>query len=644
MRLLTACLLLPLSGCSCGAAGGGVKATVHFGDTDAVCARVFVTGRNDHLVASLPLVRSNKDYEVGVAQEDNIGPSIDLQARGYGTGDCTGPFVDSSNVEHRDLKPGKVAPEAVLVLNGGSHAIDGGSDAGFDAGSDAGLDGGLADGGTPEQCTNSVDDDGDGKVDCFDGDCLQKDCGFGKRCTSIGVCEVPKTELNCADGLDDDMNGLTDCADPTCNNRSCADSNACTYGEKCVGFACTPSLTLTCNAPTECQVAGTGACLTDAGCGYTARSGTCDGGSCANGECVVGFPYTPSNFSAAIPASGISVKVTLNCGTSKFNSDTNLFTNWCGRPTPTPRIVNRIGVQNIVVLPMAGFDLQDRLELTGSHPVILAVYGDANIDGDLIASGVGALSGAGGPADGCPFNLGAGGDGFVFSGGGGGGAAYSQNGTKGGGVQASALVGGNGGLLSVTQPEVTLRGGCSGGDGAIVTSGQVSAKGGGAGGGVQISASGTFTVNGKVAANGGGGEGGTGTRAGAGGGGSGGGIVLEASLLHLKSNAVLTSQGGGGGGGARNDDDGAPGANGHDNDASPANGGGGAGNEGGNGGKGGASANPTLSTDGTTNGANVGGGGGGGGGAGRIYLRSALSTCALDTGKLVSPTATGNCP
>lgn len=52
-------------------------------------------------------------------------------------------------------------------------------------------------------CTNGLDDDGDGKVDCADA----PDCTVQCQAT---------TETACSDGLDDDADGAIDCADPDC--------------------------------------------------------------------------------------------------------------------------------------------------------------------------------------------------------------------------------------------------------------------------------------------------------------------------------------------------------------------------------------------------------------------------------------------
>jgi subtilisin-like proprotein convertase family protein len=60
-------------------------------------------------------------------------------------------------------------------------------------------------------CSDGVDDDGDGDRDCADVDC-----------SNVPPC-VPET--NCTNGTDDNANGLIDCVDPTCDGVS-----GCEYG------------------------------------------------------------------------------------------------------------------------------------------------------------------------------------------------------------------------------------------------------------------------------------------------------------------------------------------------------------------------------------------------------------------------------
>ncbi len=64
----------------------------------------------------------------------------------------------------------------------------------------------------PENCTNSIDDDGDDDIDCADSDCA-----------SLPVCQSPTQEFWCDDDLDNDEDGLTDCDDPDCaSDAACA--------------------------------------------------------------------------------------------------------------------------------------------------------------------------------------------------------------------------------------------------------------------------------------------------------------------------------------------------------------------------------------------------------------------------------------
>ncbi|MCB9742021.1 MAG: hypothetical protein H6740_05445 [Alphaproteobacteria bacterium] len=64
----------------------------------------------------------------------------------------------------------------------------------------------------PEDCENSLDDDGDALVDCGD-----PDCAAYEACLSE----------DCWNGVDDDGDGLADCRDPDCYD----DEYACEWGE-----------------------------------------------------------------------------------------------------------------------------------------------------------------------------------------------------------------------------------------------------------------------------------------------------------------------------------------------------------------------------------------------------------------------------
>lgn len=67
---------------------------------------------------------------------------------------------------------------------------------------------------SPEVCNDVVDNDGDLKVDCAD-----RDCRNDPACASTGTEGKGKT---CSDGKDNDGNGFIDCADTKCAiNAAC---------------------------------------------------------------------------------------------------------------------------------------------------------------------------------------------------------------------------------------------------------------------------------------------------------------------------------------------------------------------------------------------------------------------------------------
>lgn len=92
------------------------------------------------------------------------------------------------------------------------------------------LDAVTNDGAMGEVCTNNLDDDGDGKVDCADtAECAGTNtCGIGCVCPGgNGVA----TESACADGKDNDGDLNVDCNDSNCpqclGGRMCCSDGRC---------------------------------------------------------------------------------------------------------------------------------------------------------------------------------------------------------------------------------------------------------------------------------------------------------------------------------------------------------------------------------------------------------------------------------
>jgi len=91
--------------------------------------------------------------------------------------------------------------------------------------------GGICMGDVDVLCSNYMDDDGDGLIDCDDPDCLLNGC--------VTVCDAERGTQKCSDGIDNDMNGKVDCNDENCifdksnNNCNCSMINSMECGSKC---------------------------------------------------------------------------------------------------------------------------------------------------------------------------------------------------------------------------------------------------------------------------------------------------------------------------------------------------------------------------------------------------------------------------
>lgn len=114
---------------------------------------------------------------------------------------------------------------------------------------------------TAALCYDSADNDNDALIDCADDSCdgVTVDstrgfvCQFGKEvactdafdndndgyadcrdadCNSDPACSVEDTSKECSNGIDDDRDGLTDCADSSCNGVEVFPGKFCEYGRE----------------------------------------------------------------------------------------------------------------------------------------------------------------------------------------------------------------------------------------------------------------------------------------------------------------------------------------------------------------------------------------------------------------------------
>jgi hypothetical protein len=381
----------------------------------------------------------------------------------------------------------------------------------------------------------------------------------------------------------------------------------------------------------------------DAGCQPGQHCGT-QGICTQDGNCVPDFQCTPANLGGATPPP-ISPAVLLSCGVTEIDtgtSSTPKLTNWCGQLPGFGQVTQSDG-RTALLAAMSGFvlDAGSTLRVTGAQPLILLVYGNADVAGTLFA---GANGPDGGAASSAACSVGIGGNGTISdrAGGGGGGGGFGVNGAGGGAPAGTGGAAGSRGQAEGAAALAPLRAGCRGGEGA-----SSSGSYGEGGGAVEVACSGLLRVEGTIASPGGGGAGGRGgQQQGGGGGGSGGAILLDAQSLIVAAGAAVTANGGGGGGGGGSV---LPGSDANDGlPSSPANARGGQGNgvDSGDGGVGGALAGPSTSgAAGINAGPFFGGGGGGGGAPGRIYVHSCSGSCVLSSSATLSPAPSkSKCP
>ncbi|MFY0571887.1 putative metal-binding motif-containing protein [Archangium lansingense] len=505
---------------------------------------------------------------------------------------------------------------------------------------------------------------------CDDG----QPCTEGDKCNGSGTCAGTPKVCNSSPGPCFEGTGTCDTASGVCNyapkpsSASCSDGQDCTSPDTCNGSGGCVS-TFNCPPPSICKEA-LPACTMDGKCQFQAAAGQAGkacvesgkAGTClADGTCQpFQFSYSVTgNFDPVAIASNASTPfndLNISCDTTFDSSGTPSWTNsGCGL-TPPAHVVTGDG---FVVVPVRDLTVNAPLRVVGARPVILAVYGNATLNNNILAhsSHTEAVMGAG---SGVVCSGRAGGSGNVGNadGSGGGGAGLATEGGLGGANDDGSATGGTKGSL-LPGGFTPLVGGCQGGSGGN-PAGTVAGVGGNGGGALQISVAGTLTLRGVVTVSGAGGKGGgrppapatppSNSAAGGGGGGSGGLLVLEADDLVVDPSARITANGGAGGEGAgsrgSNYYPGSSGANGSTDSAVQALGGHGAADDGGAGGVGGAgSSSPGNGVSGS--GSQGGGGGGGGGAAGRILLRGVTSCAAIPAGAIISPPydkGTGTCP
>ncbi len=442
--------------------------------------------------------------------------------------------------------------------------------------------------------------DANGRLASATASCASGSCGVGVCDPGFGDCDGSP-----GNGCEVALDSLVDCGG--CN-VPCARANA---SESCAGGNC---VTLGCEPGFEnCDGADANGC--EAALGSNAHCGACNdvcgaNETCQSGSCVGQFiTFQPANVSlGSLNSAGSRRDIVLDCGMVTLNTGTLSNSGWCGRPGPPLVVQTQQNGPDLVVLPMRSLQIAPgtTFRVSGSRPVALVVFGDAEIGGTIDVSASGT---AGGPGNHWNCNAvgssgGNGGDTRSDGGdnGGGGGGGFAALGGRGG--NGGSELGGAGGQTRGNVQLSPLIPGCLGGWG-----GGCGGAPGGGGGGLELAASGTLTITGSVLARGATGANGCDSSGGATGGGSGGGILLQGNQVSIAGS--VNAEGGSGGRGAN-------------------------GGEGGPGGTSGAGASGSAASSPGGE-----GGGGGGGSAGRVRVAGAQG-CTLAGS--ISPPPSSSCP
>lgn len=128
----------------------------------------------------------------------------------------------------------------------------------------------------PEECTNDIDDNGNGHIDCDD-----VTCSSGAECV----------ELGCSDGVDSDGDGAADCADVDCLDDLACIETVCSDGVDNDGDQNTDCSDVDCFDDLLCNTCGNGVPEGLESCdGTDLRGQTCESLGFASGTLTC-FPF-----------------------------------------------------------------------------------------------------------------------------------------------------------------------------------------------------------------------------------------------------------------------------------------------------------------------------------------------------------------
>lgn len=279
--------------------------------TDARTARAYLLHLCDMLDARQPLARQRRDWwnvavpiAAGLAASlTACGGTVESNADQVGAKESCTDGVDNDSDGLIDCHDPDCAPCGSPVY---SVPYDASPD------QDASVDAKPEAGSTSEICKDGIDNDHDGKLDCLDPDCFV-------------ACSCQLSEA-CTNGVDDDCDGLKDCEDPNCSVDLCCGVTPAYAAPPPPPELCANGLDDNCDGKADCTdpQCAQDACCNGVGspevCGNSVDD-DCDGlVDCKDLDCAAsGCACTDPN-DCAVPAEPCLLRTCDNglCGTTPY--------------------------------------------------------------------------------------------------------------------------------------------------------------------------------------------------------------------------------------------------------------------------------------------------------------------------------------
>jgi hypothetical protein len=232
LRLCLATSLAVLVGCPQNTGDTTMDVTVQYpAGLASRCVKVVTTGNGvTKETTGTPIDGAEGSVKISVPKGE-LPTAVAMKAVGHDS-DCsaiTAPAEESGAVRAGFSTP----PASITLVMTKASAADGDQD-GYSPPEDCNDDNARVNPGAAETCSDALDNDCDGTLDCADSSCDLGTCGSGALCMNARC-----TETSCNDRVDGDRDDSVDCADSDCDGKNCGGAGAICATGRCTETLCT---------------------------------------------------------------------------------------------------------------------------------------------------------------------------------------------------------------------------------------------------------------------------------------------------------------------------------------------------------------------------------------------------------------------